>query len=248
MMTSTRTIRGFSLVEVLVTVAVLAIALLALARFQGNLLQESGHAKTRTEAMNVAQDRIEELRTFANQAAFSALTAGSDTVSGVSETFTRTWTITPDAAQPNVLLAQVTVTWPNRDGQVTTDTTVTLSSAISNALPQGTGSITVATTAENGPTTTTTTTTTTSTVPPETDTTTTTTTTSTSTPSTPTTTTSTTVTTVPVPGSCNCFYKNDSQGVTSVSGSGSCCSISFCNSHVPPGTPNNSGFSVNCPP
>ena len=55
--------RGFNLVELLIAVAVLSLGLLALARFQGQLIEGSALAKERTVALKLAQEKLEQ---FAN--------------------------------------------------------------------------------------------------------------------------------------------------------------------------------------
>jgi len=56
--------RGISLVEVLVTMAVMGTGLLAVASFQSGLLTNSGTNKARTEALAFAQARIEQFRNY----------------------------------------------------------------------------------------------------------------------------------------------------------------------------------------
>ncbi len=55
---------GFSLLEVLIAVLVIAVGLLALAQLHGSLLQDSGASKARTVALYLAQEKIEDLRSF----------------------------------------------------------------------------------------------------------------------------------------------------------------------------------------
>lgn len=55
---------GFSLLEVLIAVLVIAIGLLSLAQLHGSLLQDSGLSKARTVALYLAQEKIEDLRSF----------------------------------------------------------------------------------------------------------------------------------------------------------------------------------------
>lgn len=57
---------GFSLMEVLVGIAVFAIGMLALASMQGSLTRSTAEAKVRTEAVNLAEAFIEQQRGFVN--------------------------------------------------------------------------------------------------------------------------------------------------------------------------------------
>lgn len=56
--------KGFGLLEVLITVVVLAITLVALAGLQALLLQGGAYAKARSVALNLAQAKLEDLRGF----------------------------------------------------------------------------------------------------------------------------------------------------------------------------------------
>src|SRR5688572_9395501 len=59
-----RTTRGFSLIEVMIAVIVLAIGLLSLAALQGELFRAGAEAKARANAATIAQQVIEDSRTF----------------------------------------------------------------------------------------------------------------------------------------------------------------------------------------
>ena len=55
---------GFSLLEVLITIGVLAVGLVAMARFQATVLQGSSLARERSEAVALAEQKIEQLRNY----------------------------------------------------------------------------------------------------------------------------------------------------------------------------------------
>jgi type IV pilus modification protein PilV len=86
--------QGFSLLEALIAALVVAVAMLGVARLQGLTMLESGDSRMKTHALNLAQDKIEELRSFSNQDAYLGMASGSDTHAGANGTFTRTWTVT----------------------------------------------------------------------------------------------------------------------------------------------------------
>lgn len=65
--------KGIGLLEVLIAVLVLAVGIMALSKFQGGLLRSGSDAKARTIATNLAQERMETLRTFENRTAFDAI-------------------------------------------------------------------------------------------------------------------------------------------------------------------------------
>ena len=58
--------RGFSLMEVLIGIAIFAIGMLALASLQGALTRSTAEAKVRTTAINIAEQIIEGQRGFAS--------------------------------------------------------------------------------------------------------------------------------------------------------------------------------------
>jgi prepilin-type N-terminal cleavage/methylation domain-containing protein len=88
---------GFSLVEVLVALAVLAIGLLAIAQLQSALIRSSGEARAFSVATGLAKDKMEELRSFNNVrggSSYQSLTDGSESLGVVGGTdYTRTWTV-----------------------------------------------------------------------------------------------------------------------------------------------------------
>ena len=137
-----RSERGFSLLEALFAVLVLALGLIGLARFQGTLVQSSGDTKARTEAINLAQEKIEEMRNLMVAADYTALTgsvtattgvtATEESITGVNSTFTRTWTIVTNTA-PNYKTITVNIAWQNNKGE---DQTLELESFINFASPK----------------------------------------------------------------------------------------------------------------
>lgn len=96
---------GFTLLEVLITLVVLGAGLISLAKFQGTVLQDNDLAKTRSVAAQLAEERIEQFRSFrvldavtgaalglsAYQSIASDSTGENITVSNVA--YTRTWAV-----------------------------------------------------------------------------------------------------------------------------------------------------------
>ncbi len=64
-MNTPRLQRGLSLVEVFVALLVLSVGLIALAKLQVDLVRGSSDARTRTLALSLAEEKVEDLRTFA---------------------------------------------------------------------------------------------------------------------------------------------------------------------------------------
>lgn len=136
--------RGFTLVEVLVALIVLAFGMMAIAGFQLSLSSNSDLAKQRTEATRLAQEKIEQMRSFeqiesaTGKFAYADLTGGSDTPSTTSNaTYTRTWTL---SGTPADLWrhARVSVAWTDRANEVNT---VVVDSVIARANPADVGAL-----------------------------------------------------------------------------------------------------------
>lgn len=140
--------RGFTLIEALIAVAVMAFGMLALTVLQAGLARNADVSKQRTEAMRLAQERIEALRSFTDIEAgtinWNGLASGSDTISsyaigadtvGTNTTYTRTWTLAGNSAWP-MRPVSVSVAWTDRAGDA--QSTV-LSSVISKTDPADAG-------------------------------------------------------------------------------------------------------------
>jgi type IV pilus modification protein PilV len=97
--------RGFSMIEVMISIVVLGFGLLALAALQTSVIRSSAETKAQTIALQLAKDKIEDLRAFQtledyrdNIASSTANEAIGD-VSGVN--FTRSWVVTRWAYNPS---------------------------------------------------------------------------------------------------------------------------------------------------
>lgn len=94
---------GFSLIEVLLAVAIMSFGLLALASLQVSLMRSSSSSKAQSVALSLAKDKLEDLRAFRDIDAYRALDSSSDTpdsdpvTAGVQDfggvTYTRSWVI-----------------------------------------------------------------------------------------------------------------------------------------------------------
>ena len=145
---------GFSLIEALSALLVTAFGMLAIAGFQVTLSQNSDVAKQRSEAVRLAQLKMEELRAYQQIASDGSgsrfdytadVVSGEDTVSPASDAYTtntsyaRTWTVTGNGTDPQKWI-RVSVSWADR-----TDTTQTISlqSVIARAEPKDIGTLAV---------------------------------------------------------------------------------------------------------
>ena len=107
--------RGITLVESLVGLLVLSLGLVGAIRLQSWLRMSSDLARQRTEAVQLAQQDLEQLRAFADTAAFRRIADQRSELRDTPTAFTltRSVTATPDAAQKNTRLA---VSWVDRSG------------------------------------------------------------------------------------------------------------------------------------
>jgi Tfp pilus assembly protein PilV len=125
--TARRTSRGVSLIEAVVALAVMGFGMLGVAAMQSSIRYNADVARQRAEAVRVASEAIEALRSYSVVTASGkidytdiatgvpALTATilPPTIVGTNATYTRTVTVFDTAAQ-NRKTVQVTVSWVDR--------------------------------------------------------------------------------------------------------------------------------------
>ena len=95
--------RGIGMIEILVSLVILAVGLLSVATLHVNIINQSHESKARSEAIAIAESRFETMRNFGSamknivdfNEAFTEVTAGNSTpIPGTNAAFTRTETIT----------------------------------------------------------------------------------------------------------------------------------------------------------
>ncbi len=114
--------RGFTLIEVLISMTIFSIAILGLAIGAGSVMRANQTSYFSTIAVNLGQDKLEELK--ANPA---TLASDSDTDTIDNVIFTRTWTVTPNSPVSGVSRVDVQVEWTDYITH-----TVSISSAVLN--------------------------------------------------------------------------------------------------------------------
>jgi type IV pilus modification protein PilV len=132
---------GFSLIEALISLLVVAFGMLAIAAFHFTLSRSSDLAKQRSEATRIAQHELERLRSFAQRESDSAadirytyvddvISSGSTAVIGTSSntTFNRQGIVSAPTGD-RFRWVNVIVTWTDRSGQ---NQVVRLTTAISD--------------------------------------------------------------------------------------------------------------------
>ncbi|MBI5149865.1 MAG: prepilin-type N-terminal cleavage/methylation domain-containing protein [Candidatus Omnitrophica bacterium] len=115
-----RSRRGFTLVEVLIAVGLLAIVIVGLLQlfvYCSRLAEDAGNT---TLAINEAQNKMEEIRNHD----FDAITADYASGGTPGNTFTLTSlngtgaiTISPVGGDPQLLQMQIVVNWQNKNGR-----------------------------------------------------------------------------------------------------------------------------------
>lgn len=134
--------RGFSLIEALIAMAVVAFGLLSVAGMQLMLARNADVAKQRSEATRLAQQQLEALRSFTTigdvpgQASWDSMAGGTD-VTTTNTAFTRTWSVAGAAGDP-LRRISVAVSWVDRAGDTQN---VTLNSVISKTDPSDVGAL-----------------------------------------------------------------------------------------------------------
>lgn len=98
---------GFTLIEVLVAVAIIAIGVLALAANTISVTQGNRVSANYTIAVNLAQEKMEEVRA---QSSFTNGTATDTSTGSTGVPFTRTRVI-GDSSETNLKQIDVTVSW-----------------------------------------------------------------------------------------------------------------------------------------
>ena len=103
--------RGFSLIEMLISLVILSVSLLAIASLMAVTTRNNASGAQMTEAINLAQDKIEEL----SVTPYGNLLPGNDQKkesTGIN--YSRNWTVLPNATG-NLRAVTVTVNWNNRE-------------------------------------------------------------------------------------------------------------------------------------
>lgn len=100
--------KGFSLIEILISMTIFAIGVLALAEMQITAIRGNAFSSTTTDGTTLAQDRIEQLMNLPyDDGALVAGNHGPET-QGVYDV---SWDVANDSPVPNTKTVNVSVTW-----------------------------------------------------------------------------------------------------------------------------------------
>jgi Tfp pilus assembly protein PilV len=133
--------RGFTLIEAVLTMLVVAVGLLAMGATFMKLSHSEDVARQRSEATRLVVDQVEAMRSYTQIAnggtgvvSWNGLANGEDTVTTNAE-FTRTWTL---SGSPNDTMRtlRVDVTWTDRSDE---EQTISMSTVIARTDPADVG-------------------------------------------------------------------------------------------------------------
>jgi type IV pilus assembly protein PilV len=116
--------QGFTLIEIMITLVILSISLIALAGMQVSAIRGNAYSKRLTTAVAIAEQAIEQLKS-GTYAAIQSQSAAQVTQSGLN--FTRQVTVTDNSPMNNTKTVAVILQW--KDGSKTF--TVPVSTVIS---------------------------------------------------------------------------------------------------------------------
>jgi type IV pilus modification protein PilV len=106
---------GFTLIEALVALAILAVGLLTLGFFQSEGIQSNAEARNKSRAYLLAEGQMERLR----KEDYAAVADGSRSVTGENTTYQIGWTVT-DIGSPARKEIDVDVAWTSIEGGMET--------------------------------------------------------------------------------------------------------------------------------
>ncbi|MDM8541104.1 type IV pilus modification protein PilV [Desulfococcaceae bacterium HSG9] len=103
---------GFTLIEVLITMAIFSIGILALAAMQISGMSSNQFARTLATASTLAGDKIERMTlTDSDHTSLDAGTAHSETYTEGQISYTVNWTVTDDLPATGSKTVNIEITW-----------------------------------------------------------------------------------------------------------------------------------------
>jgi len=122
---SLKTAKGFSLIEIVIALLILAVCLLGLAGLMATTLRNTSFGGHLTEAATFAQDKLEQLRA----APWASILTGADTRTGSTGiNYSRSWAVA-DTAGGDQRWITITINWA--DPTKSTNRSVSLRSMVS---------------------------------------------------------------------------------------------------------------------
>ena len=118
---------GFTIIEVVIAISILAVGLLGVAAMQTSAIQVNSAAGRMTTRINWAQDKMEELKAMPFSDPWLEVTgsptvpdsAGNPHQEPISDEYTVSWNVTDDTPVPNTKQIVVTVTGKGKTSRLT---------------------------------------------------------------------------------------------------------------------------------
>lgn len=143
--------RGFSLIESLIALMIVSFGLLAIAGISLKLANSEDVARQRGEAARLAQEKIEQLRSFtqldsaAGKYAWADMVSNSDIIANGTDyhantSYQRGWTVLDNASDP-WRRVQINVQWTDRVGGTAVPNTLSFGTIISKTDPYDSGAL-----------------------------------------------------------------------------------------------------------
>lgn len=101
---------GFSLIEVLIALVILAVSLLGMAGLMATTTRNNSYGGHLTEATTLAQDKLEQLRATPSGMIKLNTAVTDNPVGSTGITYGRSWVAVPNAAPPGNTLNTITIT------------------------------------------------------------------------------------------------------------------------------------------
>jgi len=107
--------QGFTLIEIVVAIVMLAFGVLASASLTAALMASNRGVTNRTRAVETLRLKVEDLESVR----YAQITNGNDTATVGGVTFNRSWTVAANSPAANTKTITLTVTWTDRQGNHT---------------------------------------------------------------------------------------------------------------------------------
>ena len=134
---------GAGLLEAMIALFVIAAGIVVLMKFQAEILHHRGYLSQQSEAVQLAENKLDDLRNYSviattsGSKAYDDIVSGSSTATGASTSYTLVWTVVEFLSPPYKTI-NITVSWVDSSGATKS---VSLSSLVAKVNPVNSGVI-----------------------------------------------------------------------------------------------------------